>query len=41
MMCYENNQDENEKGEEEKKEESKNPEVEERKEDPGTARNTE
>ena len=42
MMCYENNQDEKyEKGEEENKEESKNPDDEERKVDPGTARNTE
>ena len=42
MMCYEVNQDEkHEKGEEENKEESKNPEDEERKVDPGTARNTE
>ena len=42
MMCYENNQDEKyEKGEEENKEETKNPKDEERKVDPGTARNTE
>ena len=42
MMCYENNQDEKyEKEEEENKEESKNPDDEERKVDPGTARNTE
>ena len=42
MMCYELNQDEKyEKGEEENKEESKNPEEEERRVDPGTARNPE
>ena len=42
MMCYELNQDEKyEKEEEENKEESKNPEEEERRVDPGTARNTE
>ena len=42
MMCYELNQDEKyEKGGEENKQESKNPEDEERKVDPGAARNTE
>ena len=39
MMCYED--EKYEKGEEENKQESKNPEDEERKVDPGTARNTE
>ena len=38
MMCYED--EKYEKGEEENKQESKNPEDEERKVDPGTARNT-
>ena len=42
MMCYENSEEEKyEKGEEENKQESKNPDDEERKVDPGTARNTE
>ena len=42
MMCYENSEEEkNENGEEENKQESKNPEDDERKVDPGTARNTE
>ena len=42
MMCYENSEKEkNENGGEENKEESKNPEDDERKVDPGTARNTE
>ena len=41
-MCYENSEEEKyEKGEEENKQESKNPDDEERKVDPGTARNTE
>ena len=42
MMCYENSEEEkNESGDEENKQESKNPEADERKVDPGTARNTE
>ena len=42
MTCYENSEEEkNEKGCEENKQESKNPEDDERKLDPGTARNTE
>ena len=42
MMCYENSEeDKNENGEEENKQESENPEDDERKVDPGTARNTE
>ena len=42
MTCYENSEEEkNENGGEENKQESKNPEVDERKVDPGTARNTE
>ena len=42
MMCYENSEEEkNENGEEENKQESKNPHDDERKVDPGTARNTE
>ena len=42
MTCYENSEEEkNENGEEENKQESKNPEDDERKVDPGTARNTE
>ena len=42
MTCYENSEEEkNENGEEENKQESKNPGDEERKADPGTARNTE
>ena len=42
MMCYENSEEEkNGNGEEENKQESKNPDDDERKVDPGTARNTE
>ena len=42
MMCYENSEEEKcEIGEEENKQESKNPDDDERKVDPGTARNTE
>ena len=42
MTCYENSEEEkNENGEEENKQESKNPDDDERKVDPGTARNTE
>ena len=42
MMCYENSEEEKkENGEEENKQESKNPDDDERKVDPGTARNTE
>ena len=42
MMCYENSEEEKyENGEEENKQESKTPEDDERKVDPGTARNTE
>ena len=42
MMCYENSEEENyENGEEENKQESKNPDDDERKLDPGAARNTE
>ena len=42
MMCYENSEEEkNENGGEENKQESKNPEDDERKVDPGTAKNTE
>ena len=42
MMCYENSEEEKyENGDEENKQESKNPEDDERKVDPGTARNTE
>ena len=42
MMCYENSEEEKyENGGEENKQESKNPEDDERKVDPGTARNTE
>ena len=42
MTCYENSEEEkNENGEEENKQGSKNPEDDERKVDPGTARNTE
>ena len=42
MMCYENSEEEKcENGEEENKKESKNPDDDERKVDPGTARNTE
>ena len=42
MMCYENSEEEkNEIGEDENKQESKNPDDDERKVDPGTARNTE
>ena len=42
MMCYENSEEEKyENGEEEYKQESKNPADDERKVDPGTARNTE
>ena len=42
MMCYENSEEEkNENGEEENKQKSKNLEDDERKVDPGTARNTE
>ena len=42
MMCYENSEEEKyENGEEENKQESKNPDDNERKVDPGTARNTE
>ena len=42
MMCYENSEEEKyENGEEENKQKSKNPEDDERKVDPGTARNTE
>ena len=42
MTCYENSEEEkNENGGEENKQESKNPEDDERKVDPGTARNTE
>ena len=42
MMCCENSEEEkNENGGEENKQESKNPEDDERKVDPGTARNTE
>ena len=41
MMCYENSEEEKyENGEEENKQESKNPDDDERKLDPGTARNT-
>ena len=41
MMCCENSEEEKyENGEEENKQESKNPDVDERKVDPGTARNT-
>ena len=42
MTCYENSEEEKyENGEEENKQESKNPDDDERKVDPGTARNTE
>ena len=42
MMCYENSEEEKyENGEEENKQESNNPDDDERKVDPGTARNTE
>ena len=42
MMCYENSEEEKyENGEEENKQESKNPDDDERKVDPGMARNTE
>ena len=42
MTCYENSEEEeNENGEEENKQESKHLEANERKVDPGTARNTE
>ena len=42
MICYENSEEEKyENGEEENKQESKNPDDDERKVDPGTARNTE
>ena len=42
MMCYENSEEEEyENGEQENKQESKNPDDDERKVDPGTARNTE
>ena len=42
MTCYEHSEKEkNENGEEEKKQKSKNPDYDERKVDPGTARNTE
>ena len=42
MMCYENSEEEKyENSEEENKQESKNPDDDERKVDPGTARNTE
>ena len=42
MMCYENSEEEKyENGEEENKQESKNPDADERKVDPGIARNTE
>ena len=42
MTCYENSEEEKyENGEEEKKQESKNPDDDERKLDPGSARNTE
>ena len=41
-MCYENSEEEKyENGEEENKQESKNPDDDQRKVDPGTARNTE
>ena len=42
MMCYENSEEEKyENGDDENKQESKNPEDDDRKVDPGTARNTE
>ena len=42
MMCYENSEDDkNGNGDDENKQESKNPEDDERKVGPGTARNTE
>ena len=42
MMCYENSEEEKkENGDDKNKQESKNPEDDERKVDPGTARNTE
>ena len=42
MMCYENSEEEKyDNGEEENKQESKNPDDDERKLDPGAARNTE
>ena len=42
MMCYENSEEEKyENGEEDNKQESKNPDDDERKVDPGTARSTE
>ena len=42
MMCYENSEEEKyENGEEENKQESENPDDDDRKVDPGTARNTE
>ena len=42
MMCYENSEEEKyENGEEENKQESENPDADERKVEPGTARNTE